>query len=288
MSAALALTPTDLDHDAPFDLPYVEAALNFIAPMPAKPFTYTFPPPDGGPMSNAVADPRRVRIHDVRPVASGMTLDTAGFALVRRPTALRDFDDEDAIRAVYYRESEAILRAATGAARVLIFDHTLRRRIEGAPDRGDGPRQPVARVHVDQTARSGPKRVRDLLPADEAEALLRGRVRLVNLWRPILGPAIDMPLAVADARSVAPDDLIPADLIFRDRVGETYAVRHNPAHRWYYAPHMGTYEALLLKCYDSATDGTARFVPHTAFADPTAPADAPPRQSIELRALLFG
>ncbi|GAN77718.1 CmcJ/NvfI family oxidoreductase [Acidisphaera rubrifaciens] len=288
MSAALALDAATLDRDAPRAPSYVEATLTFIAPMAAKPFNYTFQPPDGGPMSNVVADQRRVRIHDVRPVASRMTLDTAGFALVRRPTALRDFDDEAAIRAVYYPESEAILRAATGAARVLIFDHTLRRRIDGAPDRGDGPRQPVARVHVDQTVASGPKRVRDLLPPDEAETLLRGRVRLVNLWRPILGPAIDMPLAVADARSVAPGDLIPSDLIFRDRVGETYAVRHNPAHRWYYAPHMGTYEALLLKCYDSATDGTARFVPHAAFADPTAPADAPPRQSIELRALLFG
>ena len=129
--------------------------------------------------------------------------------------------------------------------------------------------------------------MRDLLP-DEAESLLRGRVQVINLWRPIRGPLQDAPLAVADARSVAPADLVGQDLVYPDRVGETYAVTFNPAHRWFYVPDMQPHEALLLKCYDSATDGRARFAPHTAFEDPSARANKPPRESIELRTLVFG
>jgi len=140
---------------------------------------------------------------------------------------------------------------------------------------------------VDHTTKSGPQRVRDLLPQAAAEDLLRGRVQIINLWRPIVGPLRDFPLAVADARSVDAADLVPADLVYPHRVGETYAVRYNPAHRWFYVPEMRTDEALLLKCYDSAIDGRARFAPHTAFRDPSAGANVRPRESIEVRALVF-
>ena len=85
----------------------------------------------------------------------------------------------------------------------------------------------------------------------------------------------------------APRDFVASDLIYRDRTGETYAVTHDPRHRWYYVSAMARHEALLLKCFDSARDGTARFAPHTAFEDPTAPADRPPRESIELRTIAF-
>jgi len=141
-------------------------------------------------------------------------------------------------------------------------------------------------VHVDHTARSGPQRVRDFF-GDAAEELLRGRVQVINLWRPIRGPLRDAPLAVCDAASVAPEDLVASDLVYRDRVGETYAVKYNRNHRWFYVPEMQPDEALLLKCFESKTDGRARFMPHTAFEDPTAPADVLPRESIELRTLVF-
>ena len=139
---------------------------------------------------------------------------------------------------------------------------------------------------MDQTLKSGPQRVRDLLP-DEADTLLRGRVQIINLWRPIVGPLWDSPLALCDARTVAFEDLVASDLVFPDRVGETYAVAYNPAQQWSTIPGMTPDEALLIKCYDSAEDGRARFAPHTAFTDPDAPWDAPPRQSIELRTLVF-
>jgi hypothetical protein len=159
--------------------------------------------------------------------------------------------------------------------------------VQGAADvRGGGPRQPATRVHVDQTELSGRNRVHEHLP-QEADELLKGRVQVINLWRPLRGPLLDSPLAMCDAQSVAPGDLIASDLIYPNRRGETYSVKFNPAHRWFYFPKMTGDEALLLKCYDSADDGNARFAPHTAFSDPTTPADAPPRESIEVRALVF-
>jgi hypothetical protein len=264
----------------------IEAELNYLGPVEGRPFTYTYPPPAGQPRSNITAEPHRVAIRDLRPIAGQVSLDREGFAVANGPSALRDFGDEAAIRAIYYPESARILQAATGAVRVHIFDHTIRRQVPGAEDRSGAARQPVARVRVDHTEQSGPQRVRDLLP-EEAEALLRGRVQIVNLWRPIAGPVRDMPLAVCDTTTVAPGDLVESGLIYPDRRGETYQVRFNAAHRWYWLPEMTVEEALLLKVYDSARDGVARFSPHTAFADPAAPPDAPPRQSIELRALLF-
>jgi hypothetical protein len=265
---------------------FVEAELNYLAPMSERPRTYAGEPPPGVPQTNIVNDPHRVAIHDARPHAGDFTLDQHGFSLLEHRSKLVSFDDEPAIRSIYYREAEELLKEVTGADRVFIFDHTLRRRIPGAQDHRDGPRQPSTRVHVDHTPRSAPQRVRDLLP-DDAEALLRGRVQVINLWRPIHHPVYGAPLAVCDATTVAPDDLVASDLVYPHRVGETYSVRFNAAHRWYYAPQMRPDEVLLLKCSDSQADIAARFTPHTAFLESDVPADAPMRESIELRALMF-
>jgi hypothetical protein len=269
------------------DLPFVRADLHYLARMVERPRNYTFDPPPGTPKSNAVHETHRVAIHDLRPIESEISLDREGFELLGHVSAVRNFYNDDEVRNVYYPEAERLIAEVTGASRVFIFDHTVRQRVPGAGDRAAGlPRQPATRVHVDHTARSGPQRVRDLL-GEHAEALLQGRVQIINLWRPIRGPLRDAPLAVCDATSVAPGDLVPSDLVYRDRVGETYSVTYNPDHRWFYVPEMQPDEALLLKCYDSETDGRARFMPHTAFDDPTAPAGSPPRESIELRTLVF-
>ena len=268
-------------------LPFVTAELNYLAPAPGKPRTYTFEPPAGEPQSTILSEPHAVPIFDSRPIAQDLSLDREGFALVRHPTVMRNFYDDQEIRRVYYPAVEAFLRATLNADRVFIFDHTVRRRVEGAADvRGAGPRQPATRIHVDQTDLSGRNRVYEHLP-EEADELVKGRVQVINLWRPIRGPVLDAPLAMADGRTVAPDDLVASDLIYPNRKGEIYTVRYNPAHRWYYVPRMTADEALLLKCYDSATDGRTRFGPHTAFIDPTTLADAAPRESIEVRTLVF-
>lgn len=268
-------------------LPSVDGELNYLKLNGEKPRTYTYDPPDGAPRSNLVADPHRIPIRDARVIASDTLLDEEGFGLIHQRSAVSDFYDDDQVRRIYYPEAERLLKDVTGAHRVFVFDHTVRRRVPGAEDRQSALRQPVARVHVDHTEKSGPQRVRDLLP-DEADELLRGRVQIINLWRPIRGPLRDAPLAVCDARSVAPDQLVASDLVYPNRVGETYSVTFDPAHRWFYVSGMQPDEGLLLKCYDSETDGRARFAPHSAFIDPTAPADAPPRESIELRTLVFG
>ena len=268
-------------------LPYVEAELNYLAPMTERPRYYAYEPEPGEPRSNLTPEPHQMQIHSLRPIADGLGLDVQGFALLEQRSAAKDFWDDDEVRRVYYPEAERFLAEATGASRIFIFDHLQRRRVPGQQDRSrSGPRQPATRVHVDHTDRSGPQRVRDLM-GDEAEELLKGRVQVINMWRPIRGPLRDAPLAVCDSRTVAAADLVPSDLVYRERVGETYSVRYNPAHRWFYAPEMRRDEVLLLKIADTKTDISARFMPHTAFTDPTTPPDAFPRESIELRTLVF-
>jgi hypothetical protein len=287
--ASTSLPPSQLaDAALPVGrLPSVDGILNYFKPSVEKPRTYTYnPPPPGEPMSTVVSEPHTIAIHDARPVLPQVSLDREGFDLIRFAPRVMDFDDDEVVKAAYYPEVERAVKNATGANRVFIFDHTIRRHIHDAYDDRIGPRQPVARVHVDHTVASGPQRVRDFLP-DEADELLRGRVQIINLWRPIRGPVRDFPLAICDAGTVRFEDLVAADHIYRHRVGETYQVLYNPAHRWFYVPEMQTDEALLLKCFDTRADGTARFAPHTAFVDPTTPADAPPRESIEVRTLVF-
>jgi hypothetical protein len=223
----------------------------------------------------------------MRPVAAEMSLDREGFALISHRSAVSDFGDKEQLRRIYYPEAERLVAQATGGARVVIFDHTVRRRVVGKADREPGvPRKPSTRIHGDYSLKSGPQRVRDFM-GDEAEMLLRRRFAIVNVWRPIRGPLRDAPLALCDAQSVVPGDLVAADLVYRDRTGENYLMTYRPHHRWFYVPEMQADEVLLLKCYDSAEDGRTRFVPHTAFIDPTAPADVLPRESIELRTFAF-
>jgi hypothetical protein len=268
-------------------LPRVAAGLRYLEPMTEKPRSLEFDPPPGVARTTAVYREHMVEIRDVRPVASTLSLEREGFQLLTAPTSVRNFDDEQAVRTRYYAETISLLEELTGASRVVVFDHTIRRRIPGATDRSTGiPRQPVPRVHNDYTVKSGPQRVHDLL-GDEADGLLQTRFSVINVWRPIRGPIQDSPLAVSDARSVHDNDLVATDLIYPDRTGEIYYVKFNPEHKWFYAPAMRDDEVILIKCYDSVDDGRARFVPHSAFVDPTTPAGAPPRESIELRTLVF-
>lgn len=264
----------------------VEAGLNYLVPNGERPVTYAYEPPAGVPLRNGVYRAQRVRIANARitPPPGGLALDRNGFELRRHASALTDFSDPAAIERVYYPESESLLKRCTGAKRVVIFDHTLR---DGRATRADGVREPVKYVHNDQTFVSGPRRVRDHLSPQEAQALLKGRVAIVNLWRPIGETVESSPLALCDSRSIALTDLVPSDLVYRDKIGETYAFVFNPAHRWYYFPHMTPDEVLLLKIYDSAGDSIARLTAHTAFDGPSSPPDAPARRSIELRSLLF-
>lgn len=277
---------SDIVIDTPASATTVDAELNYLEFDGAKPVSYQYEPPPGVPKRSGVYRAYRVPISNARvaPPPGALSLDRNGFELHRQPSALRDFSDPQQIRSVYYSEAEALLKRATGAKRVVVFDHTLR---DGNAERAEGVREPVKYIHNDQTFVSGPRRVRDHLPKGEAEQLLKGRVAIVNLWRPIGDTVQSSPLALCDSRSIALNDLVASDLVYPDKVGETYALVFNPRHRWYYFPRMTPDEYLLLKIYDSAGDSIARLSAHTAFDDPTSAIDAPARRSVELRALLF-
>jgi hypothetical protein len=262
----------------------VEGVLNYLVDTGIRPVSYNYEPPPGVPQRTGTYAEHRVVILNGRRRPERFSLDREGFQLQSHETAVRDFYDPAEVERVYYPEIEALLKQATGVEKVLTFDHTLR---VGPARQKKGQREPVRRVHNDYTVKSGPQRVRDLLPAAEAEERLRHRFAIVNVWRPIRGPVEEAPLAVCDARSIAPGDLIATDLLYPDRTGETYSIAYNPAHRWFYFPEMRREEVLFLKVYDSATDGRARFAAHTAFDDPTGPRLPVARESIETRSLVF-
>ena len=217
--------------------------------------------------------------------AGTLSLEQNGFLLVEHKTKVADFFDPRQLESVYYPEIEQLIKRESGASRVVIFDHTLRSGDE-AERETKLIREPVMSAHNDYTEWSGPNRVREFLP-DEAEELLTRRFAIVQVWRAIDQPILANPLALADAGSVAMDDLVVAERRYPHRVGQTYRLKYNANHRWYYFPEMHRDEAIVFKVYDSVSDGRARFTPHTSFADPHTPAGAPPRQSIEVRAFAF-
>jgi hypothetical protein len=263
----------------------VRATINHLEPSQERPRAYQYEPPPGVPLRTGCYAPRPVFVRNGRLFDGRVSLDREGFVLLRAPTAFARYGDPDAVKAAYYPEVEALVKRATGAARVVVFDHNVRH-APSAQARKNGAKEPVKRAHNDYTVKSGPQRVRDLL-GGEAGALLARRFAIVNVWRPIGGPVEESPLALCDAQSIAPADLVPTDLVYRDRIGETYSLAHAPAHRWYYFPRMRPDEAVLIKCYDSAEDGRARFAAHSAFDDPLSPPNARPRESIEARTLAF-
>ena len=282
---------------------------------------------------------REMAILDARGLGASdrPTLDANGFELLERPMAdpAPDFLDHEAVVRAYYPDCARIVRAATGAAAVAAFDHNVRSatgksgklRIAG----GQEVQGPAHLVHGDYTLTSAPQRLRDLarLPTLndtyrtalaegetllDAEAVERaiggGRFAIVNVWRNIAPePVATRPLALCDAASVRPEELVVFEIHYADRIGENYFAKHDARHRWVYWSAMTRDEALLIKQWDSAGGlarsrgaradadddggggggGPCTFSFHSAFEDPATPPDAPDRWSIEVRcAALFG
>ncbi len=287
----MSLNSQVIDKPTSQDLPYVEANLNYLVPMDKKPVNYTYEPPSGTSRSNTTYQTHKLRIYNARSISENILLDQEGFAFTEHNTNVRNFYDEEEVRQVYYPEAEQLLKEVTGGTKVVIFDHTLRNAELSNPSENK-IREPGKRVHNDFTAKSGYTRARWELAArgidnDEIERLLQQRFAIINVWRGIADTIQESPLALSDARSIAPQELVAGDLVYRDRIGETYAVTYNPEHKWYYFPQMRRNEVIFIKCFDSAEDGLARFSAHSAFDDPTSPVDAPARQSIELRTFVF-
>lgn len=265
-----------------------EATLTYIVPGESKPVLHSSAYTGGAPRFLFDTERHRVALRDLRPLAGALSLDQEGFQLLRRPTAVADLSDDAAVEALYKPEVEALLKAATGAERVAVFDVTRRSDAGGGAGNRDGLRGPATRIHVDYTEKSGPQRAMDVLGADAVVRILAGggRIAQVNAWRPIRGPVERSPLALADAGSVRPRELVATDQLFPDRIGEIYHLAYAPSQRWYYAPRMTADEVLLIKGWDSRDDGRARFTPHSAAEPAGTPAEAAPRESIEVRAFL--
>jgi hypothetical protein len=270
---------------APEAIDKIEATLNYIENDGSKIFTVTAGPGGQDVRSGGTPDARRVIIRSGRPFTKDFALDHDGFRFVRHDTNVADFFDEAEIKRVYYPEIQALIKAESGAKRVVVFDHTLRTADDELRE-SKKIREVVRRVHNDYTEWSGPQRVRDLL-ANEAEELLTRRFAIIQVWRPIRHPVETFPLAIADARSILPDNLVISERRYPERVGQTYAITYNPAHKWFWFPRMRRDEALVFKVFDSLKDGRARWTAHTAFEDPTSPPNARPRESIEIRTLAF-
>lgn len=269
----------------------VEVTLNYFKKPEdgSEPFNYVEKPPAGTPERNFGDFSSKVQIKDIRGHESSYNLDKDAFAVIQNvpESAEKDFVDDESIQAKYYPELEKlILDNIPGSTKVVFFDHTIRRANPNAP------RAPVTRVHIDQTAASAKERVKRHT-GDEAEKLLHGRYRIINVWRPLNGPVASFPLGFASSASVENEDLVPIHHIYPDRTGQTAGVQHNPGQQWHYLSGMTNNERLLLECFDSEAlnEGSkvqGGRVPHTAFLDPRTPENAPGRESIEVRTLVFG
>ncbi|KAK1753163.1 methyltransferase CmcJ [Echria macrotheca] len=280
------------------------ATIRYAKPLPLfkkeKPFTI---------LSNLNAgenDPRRTNveledgeeqvIHDIRGREAEFSLDTHGFQVAHHTTSVRKWNSARDIEEQYFGEvADLLRREMSSITEIHIFDWRLRR---SAPNAGDRVSKidlnnnahyllPVTTAHIDQTPRSVLSRVRRHL-GERAEELLRGRVRLVNVWRPIGHSVGDWPLALCDGTTVEPGDLLATDHITKSYVGETYNMLYREKYKWYYLSDQAPDEVLLFKMFDSSRQVEARWCPHAAFKHRAASPDAPPRESIEVRALVFG
>ncbi len=275
-----------------------------------------------------VIEKRDMLVQDARPLdgSDRRTLAANGFELLERPLAAElDFLHHEEVVERYYGECARLVQEATGASRVFAFDHNVRSaqgkrsgaRIAG----GQEVQAPAHVVHGDYTLTSAPQRLRELalppsgndtlrpflaegrslVPPERVERALGegGRFAIVNVWRNIADePVASRPIALCDAQTVQPADLVVFEIHYEDRVGENYFAKHSARHRWYYYPGITRDEALLIKQWDSAgtlarsggeegdgVDGgrPCTFSFHSAFKDPGTPPDAPDRWSIEVR-----
>jgi hypothetical protein len=266
-------------------IPTIEAPIGYLVYTGEMPVFYQSNVPGERTNFEGEREKRVMVVRDARALPNTFSLDVEGFAFVDHPTQVKDFYDDAEVAAVYNREVEALIAAHTGASKVVVFDHTRRSTSQALREKHNA-RDPAGAAHTDYTDWSAAQRIRDLLP-DEAEARLAKRFAIVNVWRSVAGTIEQWPLGLCDARSVDDNHLHTVERRAYNRVGQTRHASYDAGNVWYYFPCMTRDEAVLIKNYDSATDGRARYALHAAFEDPTSPPDAAPRESLETRALVF-
>ncbi|MEP0191279.1 MAG: CmcJ/NvfI family oxidoreductase [Erythrobacter sp.] len=261
----------------------IEAELNYITPD-AKNAPEVFY--SGGSAPQTYSDAyafMTATIADCRETSDQFKIHTNGFELAMVPTAHHDFDDDEAIASTYYDEVSKIVRDVTGARDVFVFDHTIRRGDQGSK------RKPAHHVHNDYTEKTAQIRAEEMMGKAVFAQMAGRRMIQINVWRPLVDTVKRSPLTFCDASSIDRADLIPTKIHFpdTDHVGEIFALRKQAGQRWSYFSEMTHEEVVLIKGYDSETNETARFTPHTAFEYPDQDPSVPARASIETRTFAF-
>lgn len=264
----------------------VKATVQFSIDSGETPVSLVQQPGQGSDLRSGKYEEKQIEIHNGRPIANKLDLDRQGFIFTKAKTAVSDFYNEQEVLSIYYPEMEKIVKEKTGCDKVLVFDHTIRVDNSNMADTRK-VRSPVKNMHNDFTRKSAPQRVRDLLPSAEAKTRLQKRFGSINIWRPIIGPVETAPLTVCGWDTLRENNLIAAERRYHDRIGGVLHLTHNPEQKWYYFPQMEREEIVLLKCFDSLEDGTAKWTCHGSFQPPKLSPKAKPRQSIEVRTLYF-
>lgn len=247
---------------------------------------------------NSVGGPRDSRdlpVYNGRFMDPPPTLDGNGFLLLDRPTEVTDFGDP-AQMDVYYQESEKLLHELLHPQVVFMFGHIFRtddpaeskKRMEATEplDRSRGGT--AGGAHVDFAPEAIDEYIEEF-GGDRAGELAGMRVINLNIWR-ALKNVERTPLALCDGSTAHFDHMLPIEMYNAVGPNSTMkvglSVQHEPGHRWYYFPNMTPNEVLVFKNFDSDPSVVQR-VPHSAIVDPTSSPDAPPRHSVEIRALCF-
>lgn len=265
---------------------FVTSTINYSLDNGIPPDYYFYDPDPSVELNPPGTDPQEIKIYNGWPNVDKFSLDREGFELKSIDNSFDQFDDNDTIRASFYPLITEFVLRNTGAKRVEVFDHTIRKPMSPElKDQTEIQRPTVQLAHSDYTPKSGPQRVRELLP-DDADELLKGRVAFFNVWKPLYRTVEEFPLAMIDDTTAELADKLIMELKYSDRTGEIYVIRYSSKHRWYYFPKMTPEQALLLKTYESEP-GLSSSMGHSAFEDPTSPANAPTRESIEVRTMAF-
>ena len=265
----------------------IEATINYVAAMTERPKFHA----QDHARDNLRFDPQRVSITNARALLEAPTLEQEGLTIASHRSDIKDFRDAAEVRAKYPRELERLIVELTGAVRAkMLGGGGLVRYTERSPYYKTGMNtQPARFPHVDFTPNTSPGLSANVF-GSTPEPLKPGQ-RLVgyNIWRVVSEPPQDVPLAVVDSRTIAREDLLPADGVYDQGDDaskwlelEAYVLRHNPVHRWLYYRDMRPDEVLIFRGYGNEPIWRAG-VPHSAFDDPTCPLGAPPRVSIEAR-----
>jgi hypothetical protein len=266
--------------------PSVAGEIRFVDPDEAKPALYVDLEPPAGTPRRFATQKVTLSVRDARDCPR-LSFTEQGFELWSHPEGiLSDFHDSQQIARIYYPAVVRLVLEATGARRVLIFDHTLRS--SALRERSEaGIETAVPQAHNDYTVTSGPRRVRDtigqLAPDESLEAVMRKPHAVINVWRPIRETVEQWPLALCDMRTLDSRDAVTAELKYRHRTGHISVLRYNPEQRWFFAPRMRPDEVLLFVCYDSRGRDGHLFGAHAALKLSSAPRDPRPRESIEVR-----